>query len=405
MTLLSVMVYMSSFEGKSNNISNSNGINIFQNALALGNSNILSSQSQSSSFSTDNNNNNNFNNYNSRSTNLPYPTNLFDINKTISNTTAYRSMSLFLKNHNASELPTPSANRMFTSDKAQILRVYQDPLILELVHLPKNLIAGQPSTFILNNFAKNGTWLWHSDYDIFIKNASSGQTMLAMPNQHGHGSMIQFAYTFPFQGVYDISVIYGQQVNSPNFIGTHFVRQANFQVHVQLPNNNPSAANSKNSNTTLLSPPTLALPISLNNASEIANVGFANGSSNNNTIQSLKQMSLQTQQQSSSPHVKDITINVKSWSYTPNKIEVNKGDLVRLHFVTANDEVSLYNGHGFGIDGYDINTFLVKGTQQELQFIADKAGIFTFRCTSFCAWPDADPMNHYNMIGSLIVHG
>ena len=93
-----------------------------------------------------------------------------------------------------------------------------------------------------------------------------------------------------------------------------------------------------------------------------------------------------------------------SWSFTPNKIEVNKGDLVRLHFITANDNVALYNGHGFGIDSYNINTFLVKGTNQTLQFVVDKPGTFTFRCTSFCAFPDADPMNHFNMIGTLIVH-
>ena len=47
---------------------------------------------------------------------------------------------------------------------------------------------------------------------------------------------------------------------------------------------------------------------------------------------------------------------------------------------------------------YNINTFLIKGTNQTLQFMADKPGTFTFRCTSFCAFPDADPMNHFNMI-------
>jgi len=164
--------------------------------------------------------------------------------------------------------------------------------------------------------------------------------------------------------------------------------------------NSANMTNTANDNSTLISP-SLAIPTAINNstANQMATVAANNNNSNNQS--SL----LQQQQQQQQPHVKDITINVRSKSYSPNKIEVNKGDLVRLHFITANDEVSLYNGHGFGIDGYNINTFLVKGTQQTLQFIADKPGTFMFRCTSFCAFPHADTMNHFNMIGSFIVHG
>ena len=156
-------------------------------------------------------------------------------NSTLSNTTAYPTLSLFLAHHKASELPIPSAERMFTPDKAQIINKYQDPLILQMVHLPKQLIAGQPSTFILNVFYKNATWLWHSDLDIFIKNGITGQTILAMPNTHGHGSMVQFSYVFPTAGTYNIGVIYGQQVNSPNFIKPHVVKEAYFPVNLQAP--------------------------------------------------------------------------------------------------------------------------------------------------------------------------
>jgi hypothetical protein len=52
-------------------------------------------------------------------------------------------------------------------------------------------------------------------------------------------------------------------------------------------------------------------------------------------------------------HVKVIPVKVQSWKFTPGTIEVNKGDLVRLLFTTAQDEVELYNGHGFGIEGYN----------------------------------------------------
>jgi heme/copper-type cytochrome/quinol oxidase subunit 2 len=306
----------------------------------------------------------------------------------MSNTTAYPTLSLFLAHHKASELPIPSAERMFTPDKAQIIRKYQDPLILELVHLPKQLIAGQPSTFILNVFYKNATWLWHSDLDIFVKNGNTGQTILAMPNTHGHGSMVQFSYVFPTAGSYNIGVIYGQQVMSPNFIKPHLVKEAIFPVNVQARSGNATTAAISGNNNNI---PSLAMPITTtttNNSNAASNITTRSTSSSSSTP----------------PSVKDITMKVVSWSFTPNKIEVNKGDLVRLHFITANDNVALYNGHGFGIDRYNINTFLVKGTNQMLQFIADKAGTFTFRCTSFCAFPDADPMNHFNMIGTLIVH-
>jgi heme/copper-type cytochrome/quinol oxidase subunit 2 len=308
-------------------------------------------------------------------------------NSTLSNTTAYPTLSLFLAHHKASELPIPSAERMFTPDKAQIINKYQDPLILQMVHLPKQLIAGQPSTFILNVFYKNATWLWHSDLDIFIKNGKTGQTILAMPNTHGHGSMVQFAYVFPTAGTYNIGVIYGQQVNSPNFIKPHVVKEAIFPVNVQARSGNTmTAAISGSANNNI---PSLAMPIT------------TTMSNNSNAASNVSTSSTST---STQPPVKDITMKVVSWSFTPNKIEVNKGDLVRLHFMTANDNVALYNGHGFGIDSYNINTFLVKGTNQTLQFVADKPGTFTFRCTSFCAFPDADPMNHFNMIGTLIVH-
>ncbi|MGA9845536.1 MAG: hypothetical protein WBQ25_24825, partial [Nitrososphaeraceae archaeon] len=57
--------------------------------------------------------------------NIPNATTLTNPNATITNTTAYPTLSLFLAHHKASELPIPSAERMFTPDKAQIMRKYQ----------------------------------------------------------------------------------------------------------------------------------------------------------------------------------------------------------------------------------------------------------------------------------------
>jgi heme/copper-type cytochrome/quinol oxidase subunit 2 len=97
-------------------------------------------------------------------------------------------------------------------------------------------------------------------------------------------------------------------------------------------------------------------------------------------------------------------MKVESWKFTPNTIEVNKGDIVRLHLTTAQDEVALYIGHGFGIEKYNVNAFLIKGAEQTVEFVADKAGTFTFRCTFFCSSPEAALENHFNMVGKLIVH-
>ena len=301
------------------------------------------------------------------------------------------------------------------------MRIYEDPLVLEMVYMPKTLVADQPSTFTLNLFHKNATWLWHSDFDIFIKNANTGQVVLSMPNQHGHGSMIQFSPVFPSAGLYDINIIYGQQVNSPNYIKPHYVRGATFQVQVQPSsfsfgsqsslnqangnNNNNNATNMTNTtanDSSTLIPPSFTIPTVVNNST--ANQMATTVASANNNSSSINRRLLITATAATTACKRYHNI-CKVMGVSPNKIEVNKGDLVRLHFITANDEVSLYNGHGFGIDGYNINTFLVKGIQQTLQFVADKPGTFMFRCTSFCAFPDANPMNHFNMLGSFIVHG
>jgi heme/copper-type cytochrome/quinol oxidase subunit 2 len=260
--------------------------------------------------------------------------------------------------HNAqaqpeSKAPVPSGNRMFTEDKAVITRVTADPLIIEMVQIPKTLVANEPATFVMNLFHTNGTtWLWHSDFDTTVTNKDTGEKMLIMPNIHGHGSMAQFSYTFPEAGRYDISVVTGQQAMSPNYIKPKVVREGIFTVNVE--------------------------------PGQQAQTQTAVGNVTANPV-------------------KEIPVQVKSWGFSPNKIEVNRGDLVRLSFTTANDEVALYNGHGFGIEKYNVNVFLVKGTNQEVEFVADKPGTYTFRCTSFCATPTAPEENHFNMVGTFVV--
>jgi heme/copper-type cytochrome/quinol oxidase subunit 2 len=255
----------------------------------------------------------------------------------------------------AQDYPIPDASRMFTNDTAIIKKFDLNPYVLDLAIVPKNPVAGKPVLFVLNFFDKaTKTWLWHSDLRIAISDPE-GKAIAVFPNNHGHGSVIEFEYVFPKSGTYNINLLLGQQTGSPNFmIEPKVIRQMDFNITA-----------------------------SANNDTQVK-VGV-----NNNTINGK---------------VKDITIKAESWKFTPNVIEVNKGDLVRLHFVIAQDEVALYNGHGFGIEGYNVNAFLLKGTQQTVEFIADKPGTFTFRCTSFCSAPEAAIENHFNMVGKLVVH-
>lgn len=93
-----------------------------------------------------------------------------------------------------------------------------DPYVLDLSQIPKQVVAGQRTLFSLNLFDKSGNvWLWHSDYHIAIRD-SKGQPLAVFPNNHGHGSVIQFEYIFPKEGVYTIGMIFGQQTGSPNFM-------------------------------------------------------------------------------------------------------------------------------------------------------------------------------------------
>ena len=106
-----------------------------------------------------------------------------------------------------------------------------------------------------------------------------------------------------------------------------------------------------------------------------------------------------------------ISLEAKKYGYTPERIIVNKGDTVVLK------PASLDATHGFLLDGYPIEFIIRKGGTylkytwedddgnlqadwdkvSEVEFIADKAGKFIFRCTQTCG------NLHPFMTGELIV--
>jgi len=89
--------------------------------------------------------------------------------------------------------------------------------------------------------------------------------------------------------------------------------------------------------------------------------------------------------------VHEITMTAKNYEFDPGVITVKKGDKVRL-VITATDR-----DHGIKIEGYDINQVLKKGDPTTIEFTADKAGTFEFKCSVYCG------LGHRKMKGKLVV--
>lgn len=79
----------------------------------------------------------------------------------------------------------------------------------------------------------------------------------------------------------------------------------------------------------------------------------------------------------------------------PDKIEVNKGDLVRIY--VTNIEQAYDATHGFAISDLNINLSLEPGKVETVEFKATKRGTFPFYCTEFCS------ALHLEMAGYLLV--
>jgi heme/copper-type cytochrome/quinol oxidase subunit 2 len=89
--------------------------------------------------------------------------------------------------------------------------------------------------------------------------------------------------------------------------------------------------------------------------------------------------------------VHEITINASQFAFDPPVLRVNRGDRVVLT-VRATDVV-----HGLHLDGYDLDVRVEPGTSRRVEFVADRAGKFRYRCSVSCG------NLHPFMIGELIV--
>lgn len=107
------------------------------------------------------------------------------------------------------------------------------------------------------------------------------------------------------------------------------------------------------------------------------------------------------------PQERVITIRARQYAYEPERIRVNKGDVVRLRLVS--EDVT----HGFNLEGYDIDAEVrpleAKLTLKrpshpsesrevdEIVFTASHEGKFRFRCSHTCGFM------HPFMLGEMVV--
>ena len=89
--------------------------------------------------------------------------------------------------------------------------------------------------------------------------------------------------------------------------------------------------------------------------------------------------------------VHEIQVTLRKYEFNPGSLHVKKGERVRLIMAAVDHD------HGFKLDDFDINQKVRKGTTAIVEFTADKAGIFQFRCSNVCG------LGHRNMKGTLVV--
>ncbi len=83
---------------------------------------------------------------------------------------------------------------------------------------------------------------------------------------------------------------------------------------------------------------------------------------------------------------------VADTKFTPNILEVNEGDYVRLVIYAST------HNHGFVLPAYGINEFLEEDNYKTIEFVADQPGTFTFFSNVY-AGPQTKDMS-----GKLIVN-
>lgn len=94
---------------------------------------------------------------------------------------------------------------------------------------------------------------------------------------------------------------------------------------------------------------------------------------------------------SAAPQTREFTVGARQFSYSPERISVNKGDRVILTLQPK--DVS----HGLYVDGYGSETHAAPKTEGTVEFVADDPGTYRFRCSVTCG------VMHPFMVGEVEV--
>ena len=90
--------------------------------------------------------------------------------------------------------------------------------------------------------------------------------------------------------------------------------------------------------------------------------------------------------------VTTIDVTASRFQFDPATISVAQGDNVRLRLHSAD------RSHAFAIKAFHVKALIPNGGETvTVEFVADKAGTFTFTCSEYCG------TGHSRMKGTLVV--
>lgn len=82
-----------------------------------------------------------------------------------------------------------------------------------------------------------------------------------------------------------------------------------------------------------------------------------------------------SEDQEQAPTVREITVKARRYAFSPARIEVNQGDIVRITLVAEDIP------HSFTIDEYRISKRAASARSVTFEFCAEKPGKFVYYCS------------------------
>jgi heme/copper-type cytochrome/quinol oxidase subunit 2 len=95
--------------------------------------------------------------------------------------------------------------------------------------------------------------------------------------------------------------------------------------------------------------------------------------------------------QDQAPTRREFTVTARDYSFSPNRVEVQQDDLIKLTVQSAD------NAYGFTIDDYRVSKRVPAGGSTVVEFRADRTGTFAFYSNL------SNDSRHSKMSGQLIV--